>query len=151
MGIPDYVKVVDYGLVGVANVVNVLLLGIMLARPQRLRDVERTLGGVLVLLAIPAGLGGILNAIAGRPWWTILLPDLLMAFLLVELILDYVLERNFRHTSLLWPYLILCYISLWGMIGYSFSVSEVFGIVTLITYFLSLLATWYSHAKVGPG
>ena len=38
-----------------------------------------------------------------------------------------------------------------AMVGYSFLIKKSFGYVTLCTYFLGLLATWYSYAKVGHG
>ncbi|MBU7009941.1 MAG: hypothetical protein HXS46_04580 [Theionarchaea archaeon] len=86
-----------------------------------------------------------------REWWAIVLPSLLIVFLIVELILDYILKLDFRHTSLLWPYLLLYYVSLWGMIGYTFLIGTFYGGITLGTYFLNLLATWYSYSRVGHG
>jgi hypothetical protein len=61
------------------------------------------------------------------------------------------LKLDFRSTALLWPYLLVFYVALMGMIGYSFLIKKSFGYVTLCTYFLALLATWYSYAKVGHG
>jgi hypothetical protein len=69
----------------------------------------------------------------------------------VEFVLDYWLELDFRHSRLLGPYLLLYYLALMGMIGYSFQVGRVFGFVTLATYFLQLAATGYSYRKVGHG
>ena len=72
---------------------------------------------------------------------------------MVELLLDYVLEIDFRrtHTRLLGPYLALFYLGQMGLIGYAFVVQPVYGFVTLATYFLNLLATWYSYSRVGHG
>jgi hypothetical protein len=75
----------------------------------------------------------------------------MIAFLLLELLLDYVLQIPFRGTRLFWPYLALFYLSAWMMIGYSFLVDGVYGFITLITYFLSLGATAYSYSQVGHG
>jgi hypothetical protein len=74
-----------------------------------------------------------------------------VGFLILELILDYVLRLDFRHTRLLWPYLLVYYVALNAMIGYTFLVSEAFGFVTLATYLLGLLATWYSYSRVRHG
>jgi hypothetical protein len=109
------------------------------------------LGLGAVACAVPTSLAVLLNAAAGREWWTIVLPALFVGFLILELILDYVLRLDFRHTRLLWPYLLVYYVALNAMIGYTFLVSEAFGFVTLATYLLGLLATWYSYSRVRHG
>jgi hypothetical protein len=86
-----------------------------------------------------------------RKWWTIVLPGLLMIFCLVELLLDYVFKYPFRQTRWLGSYLLLFYLAQWGVIGYSFLVSPAYGIVTLLTYFISLGATISSYKRVGHG
>lgn len=144
-------QIIDLTLFAVANLVNVLMVGIFLSRPKGLKRVEKGLGIVLIVLAIPVTISILLNIAGKREWWSIVLPSLLVMFLIVELILDYILKLDFRHTSLLWPYLLLYYISLWGMIGYTFLIGKPYGFFTLITYFLNLLATWYSYSRVGHG
>jgi hypothetical protein len=37
------------------------------------------------------------------------------------------------------------------MIGYSFLTRELYGVITLVTYFLQLGATWYAYRRVGHG
>ncbi len=73
---------------------------------------------------------------------------LLILFFAIELLFDYILKLDFRNTALLWPYIVVYYLALMGMIGYSFSIGRPYGFITLGTYFLGLLATWYGHA--GP-
>ncbi len=144
-------RMVDTALFLIANLVNILLMGIFLSRPWGLRRLERILGLLSIALALPVSFAVVINALGGREWWTIALPSLLVAFLIVELILDYILRLPFRSSRLLGPYLLLYYLSLMGMIGYAFLVSEAYGFVTLATYLLNLLATWYSYSKVGHG
>jgi hypothetical protein len=86
-----------------------------------------------------------------REWWTIVLPSLLIAFLILEIILDYILQIDFRTTRLLGPYLLLYYLALFGMIGYSFQIGKKFGFVTLMTYFINQIVTFYSYFQVGHG
>jgi len=76
---------------------------------------------------------------------------LLILFLVIELLFDYILKLEFRKTALLWPYLTIFYVAEMAMIGYSFLIKKSYGFITLGTYLLSLLATWYSYAKVGHG
>ena len=144
-------KTVDAVLFVIANLVNLLMIGIFLSRPFGMKRLERTLGWVQIALAIPVTVCVVVNAAAGRGMWFFLLPSLLVVFLLVELVFDYILETGFRHTRWLGPYLLLYYLALMGMIGYNFLVSPVYGLITLVTYFLNLLATWYSYSRVGHG
>lgn len=144
-------RAVDNALFAIANLVNLLLIGIFLSRPFGLGGLERLLGWLFVGLALPVALCIIWNAMAKRGGWYVVLPSLLLVFMIVELVLDHILHFDFRNTGWLWPYLVLYYLSLMGMIGYSFLVSRTYGFITLVTYFLNLLATWYSYSRVGHG
>ena len=144
-------QTVDAAMFVIANLVNILMIGIFLSRPKGLKRLEYVLGLFLIALALPVGYVAVHNIAGKREWWTFVLPALLVLFLIVELVLDYVLKLEFRKTALLGPYLLLYYLSLMGMIGYSFLVSETFGFITLATYFVNLMATWYSYTRVGHG
>ncbi len=141
----------DIGVVIVANIINVLVIGIFLSRAVGKRSLEHTLGLVLVALALPLLFAAIRNLLTGREWWTVGLPSIMIVYLILELFLDYILKINFRHTPFLWPYLALFYLAFMMMIGYAFLTGRVYGYITLTTYFLGLLATWYSYSKVGHG
>jgi hypothetical protein len=134
-----------------ANLFNLFIFFIMLSRPFGLERLERVVGILNLLLVIPLTIAVILNFTAGRDWWTYVLPLVMIVFLIVELLLDYVLQIPFRETRMLWPYLALFYMSAWMMIGYTFLVSKPYGFITLVTYFISLAATAYSYSQVGHG
>ena len=144
-------RIIDIGIFTIANVVNLLLVGIFLSRPKGLKKLEHVFGLITVSMILPLGAAIILNMLGKRQWWTMVLPLILILFLKVELLVDYVMKWNFRKTRWLWPYLLLYYLALMAMIGYSFLIGKTYGFVTLGTYFLSLFATWYSYAKVGHG
>jgi hypothetical protein len=144
-------ETVDVALFLIANLVNLLIIGIMLSRPLGLKRLERALGLGAVACALPVSLAVVLNAVGGREWWAVVLPALLVAHLILELILDYVLKLDFRNTRLLWPYLLVYYVAVNAMIGYTFLVGTSYGAITLATYLLGLLATWYSYSRVGHG
>lgn len=144
-------RIIDLTVFIIANLVNILLVGIFLSRPSGLEKLEHILGLVVVALILPVGAVILLNALAKREWWTIVLPLLLALYLAIELLFDYILKLDFRSTALLWPYLAVFYVALMAMVSYSFLIKRSFGFITLITYFLSLMATWYSYAKVGHG
>lgn len=146
----DYRKV-DFGVVACANLMNLLMVIIFLSRAGGNPGVEKIAGYFVVALILPLSLATVFNYREKREWWTIYLPALMVLFLLVELFLDYILGLDFRYTVLLWPYLVLYYLSTWGMIGYAFPVNRTLGFLTLVTYFISLGATFYSYSKVGHG
>ena len=144
-------RIVDITLFVIANLVNLLMVGIFLARPKGLERVEFVLGIVVVAMALPVGAAVISNILGKREWWTTVLPLLLLLFLVIELLFDYILKIDFRSTALLWPYIIVYYLGLMGMVGYSFLIGKPYGFVTLGTYFLNLFATWYSFSTSGHG
>jgi hypothetical protein len=144
-------RIVDGGMAVSANVFNLLAVAVFLCRASGLRRAEWTLGIAIVALALPLVLGVSANLIAKREWWTVVLPTILIIYCVVELLFDYLLTLDFRQTALLWPYLALFYLGAMAMIGYSFLVSRAYGFTTLITYFLGLLAAWYSYSRVGHG
>jgi len=142
---------IDNLLVAIANLFNLLIVGIMLSRPGQKEKLERALGLIVVILTFPLLGGMFVNFYYQRPWWTIVLPGILIFFCFLEFLLDYVFKISFRQSRWLWGYLLFFYLAQWGMIGYGFGVNWIFGFVTLLTYFLSLAATAYSYAKVGHG
>jgi hypothetical protein len=144
-------QTVDTGLVIIANLANLLVTGIMLSRPFGLHQLERACGITLLVLGIPVIIATIFNAATGREWWRIALLVPLVVFLVMELFFDYILNLNFRETSLLIPYLIAFYLALIGMVGYTFSVGKPHGLITVVTYFVQLAATAYSYSQVGHG
>jgi hypothetical protein len=138
---------IDYTLFAIANLANLLTAGIFLSRTVGQQRTETILGLVFVSLALPATVAVVLNALERREWWTILLPATLIAFCIVELLLDYVFEIEFRKTGLRWPYIILYYVALISMVGYSFGIGKPYGFITLSTYMVNLGATGYAFSK----
>ena len=141
----------DFLMFVIANAVNLLMVMIFLARAQGKLQLERTIGIVLTVFILPVSAAIIFNAFNARAWWWVILPLPLVLFLLLEFVLDYLLKLPFRRTGLLVPYLVLYYLALLGLVGYSFAAARVFGFITLGTYFLNLITSWYSLSKVGHG
>jgi hypothetical protein len=144
-------SVVDNGMVVLANAFNLLVVAVFLARARKLQRLEWMLGLAIVLLALPTAAAVIANMLAGREWWTCLLPIFLLSYCVLEFLLDYVFKSDFRKTDFLYAYLAVFYLAALAMIGYSFGVQKLFGFITLGTYFLGLVAAWYSYKKVGHG
>lgn len=142
-------RTVDVAVVVLANMVNLLMVGVFVSRAADGSRLEYVLGLVLVATAVPLAAAVFVNAAWGREWWAVFFPLPLILFCVLELLLDYVLRVQFRDSALLWPYLGLYYLALLAMVGYAFATAKVFGFVTLATYFVNLWAAWYAHA--GPG
>jgi hypothetical protein len=142
-------QTIDLAVVTIANLYNLLMTAIFLSRPRGWKPFERGAGLVMVALALPLAAATSLNLAAGRGVWLVVLPLPLILHCIVELLLDYVLEIDFRrtHTRLLGPYLALYYLGQWGLIGYAFLAAPAAGFLTLVTYFLSLGGTRYAHVK----
>lgn len=88
-----------------------------------------------------------LNVLHLRACWAIVLPLPLILYCLVELELDYILKLDFRNTGLVWLYIFIFYLALWGMIGYAFLIGRTYDFISLATYFICLVATWYGHTQ----
>ena len=141
---------VDLTVFILANLMNIIMVVIFLSR---VAGVSRSsiVGVIWVGFIIVLSIVVVLNVKGRRKWWTIALPSLMIAFLILELILDYFLQTDFRNTRLLGPYLFLYYAAILGMIGYTFQIGKIYGFITLLTYFMNQIATFYSYFQVGHG
>jgi len=145
------IHIIDLSVFVIANLTNLLLAVMFLFRARGRPKFGSAFGWGAVVLGIPLLTAAVLNALGGHPWWTSVLPGLLVLYDAVEFLLDYVLKFDFRHSHWLGPYLGLYYLALMGMIGYTFLIGKSFGFVTLITYFINLAATAFSYARVQHG
>jgi hypothetical protein len=146
----DY-RILDLALFGMAVAINLLLAGMFLARVRGLGRLAQVLGWSSVALGLPVAAVAVVNLIGGREWWTVVLPALYVAYALLQLLLDGILKLDFRNSRLLGPYLLVHYVGLLALVGYSFSIGAVYGFVALGTYFLCLFATRYAYTRVGHG
>ncbi len=144
----DLYRSVDLTVFSLANLMNIIMVLVFLARASGMPRIN-TVGVIWVAFIVVLSIVVFLNVRGRRKWWTIVLPSLLIAFLILEIILDYILRIDFRSTRLLGPYLLLYYLALFGMIGYSFQIGKRFGFVTLVTYCINQIATFYSYFQVG--
>jgi hypothetical protein len=143
-------SIVDYGVIVAANLFNLIMVGIFYTRTRGVSH-PMIVGYIWVVLILFLVAVSINNLRAKRDWWFSVFPLLFTVFLVMEVVLDYILQHDFRNTGLLAPYLILYYLSSLGMIGYSFLADKKRGAVTLVTYFLSQIAAIYSYIQIGHG
>jgi hypothetical protein len=129
---------IDLIVVGMANLINIVMVALFAARMSGLPQVQRALGVVAMIMGFALGYIAFLNKKRKRDKWMTYLLIPIFLFFVVELILDYVLTLDFRNTALAGPYILLYYAGLWGLIGYSFKFDKKWGFVTLATYFANM-------------
>jgi hypothetical protein len=147
----ELVQKIDLVVVVIANLMNIIFSLIFLNRVFGCAEWEHGLGYGTLIMIFPLTFIALANLASGRGWAFWILPLVMAAFLVVEFVLDYWLQFNFRQTAWLGPYLLLYYLALFAMIGYAFLAGKPYGYITLITYFINLAATFFSYARIGHG
>jgi hypothetical protein len=139
---------VDFSLVILTNIVNVLVIGVVLSRAARKIQMERLMRLLLMVAILPVGAAIVINVIEDRPSWSTLLPVLFLLYLASEIVFFYILRRDVRGTRWFGFYLVIYYAGLLGMIGYAMKVGEILGFITLTTYFFNILASRFSFSRL---
>ena len=128
-----------------ANLINIFIAFLFLARMSDLTELENTLGIAVITIGFALGYIAYLNKKNCRDKWETYLLIPIFLFFIVELLLDYILNFDFRSTALVGPYILFYYVGLWGLIGYAFRFDKKWGLLTLATYFLNMLASVLQH------
>ena len=132
----------------IANVNNILLIGIFLARIYKYSKIEYWLGIIFILSIIPLTLMLLESFAFNREGLYYVQLILMMSFIVLELILDYLLKIDFRQNrSVLIPYVTLFYASFGGMIGIASHSGKQWTIITVITFLLMAAASLIMHFK----
>jgi hypothetical protein len=140
----DY-KEIDLIVVYMANLINVIMAILFVARISGLPRVEYVLGIVVMIMGFALGYIAFFNKKNKRNKWEVYLLIPIFLFFVVDLILDYILSFDFRSTAIVGPYILLYYVGLWGLIGYNFRFDRKWGFVTLATYFLNMILSILIH------
>ena len=143
-GSVNYRKI-DLTVVYLANLINILIASLFLARMSGLTEVENTLGIAVITMGFILGYIAYFNKKNRRDKWETYLLIPIFLFMVVELILDYILVMDFRSTIIVGPYILLYYIGAWGLIGYSFRFEKKWGFITLGTYFIMMILSIYPY------
>jgi hypothetical protein len=136
----------DWVLVITAIPFNLLIAGIFIAQKRGDLQLTRALGMLWLVLALP--LGGVLVDYwrAGRDPRTLLALGLVLFYMLVEFLLDYVLRVPFRDKPLLHiPYILLEYVALFCLIGLAFAVDRRWGYVVALCFWIVMGSLIYLY------
>jgi len=140
----DYRKT-DLTVVYLANLINVIMSFLFVARISALPKVEDVLGIVAMIMGFCLGYIAFMNRRNRRGKWETYLLIPIFLFFVVELVLDYILDFDFRSTAWAGPYVLFYYVGLWGLIGYAFRFDKKWGFLTLATYFLNMTLSVLQH------
>ncbi len=136
--------------VAAGSLANLAIAAMFVARVKR-PDRASPLGFLGTSMALPLAAASLVAWIEGMHPWDITLPLVFVAFAVIEIVVDVVVDFDVRSSRWLWPYLMSFYIAQWAVIGAAFRASEAGGAVVLVTYFVCLAATAYSYRRVGHG
>ena len=147
-GRSEYRKI-DLFVVYASNILNIAMALLFTARLSGLILVEKSIGVLVLSLGFALGCVAYSNKKNKRDKWEVYLLLPVFFFCIVELILDYILVMNWRRSTIVGPYLLLYYFSLWMLIGYSFRFEKKWGFITLATYMLNMSLSLYQYMILG--
>jgi hypothetical protein len=134
--------------IGAGVLANLLIAGMFVARVHA-PAWARAIGFAGTAMAIPLAIASVLALVDGAGAWAVVLPLVFVAFAVIEVLGDVVLEGGFRTSRWLGPYLASFYLAQWALVGAAFLASRTGGFVVLFTYFVCLAATFYAYRRVG--
>lgn len=136
---------VDLTVVYTANLINIVMALLFVARVYTSSQIEDILGIAAIIMGFGLGFIALVNWRNKRDKWEYYLLIPIFLFSIVELLLDYILTIDFRNTTLVGPYILFYYIGLWGLIGYAFRFEKKWGFLTLATYFVNMTLSVLQH------
>ena len=132
----------------VANINNIILTGIFLARIYKYPRIEYWLGILFLSSIIPLILMLINATETKREILYFIQLILILGFIVLEFILDYLFKIEFRQNqNIVIPYLFLFYASFGGMIGIASQAGKPWTVITIITFLLVTALSFIMHFK----
>ena len=134
----------------VANLINVLVIAVLIARLSNKPKIEYRLGIILTLSIVPLAYLFITAIGFKRPFLYFIQIGLMITYLVVELMLDYILKVDFRQNQrIVIPYIMLFFSGTGGMIGVASHAGKVWIIVTVISFLIMTILSIVQHYITG--
>jgi len=132
----------------VAVVIHVLLVAVFVARLGGKPAIEHWLGWLTIGTIVPLGYLFVTGIILFRPALYFVQIGLMIAFLIVELLLDYVYRVDFRRDlRIVIPYIILFFSGTGGMIGVAGLAGKTW-LYVAVTSFLIMMAVSFVQRRI---
>lgn len=134
---------------GIGLLNNLILISIFVVRKNKKIDIIKTVGKVYIALlgsiAVFAMIIGVYFQVDVR---FIVFLSIFLAYLILEIVFDYILKIDFRKDwKLLTPYLILYYAMNYGFVVMIWKVSLLKGILLLSLFIIQMIVNIISHKK----
>ncbi len=134
----------------VANLINVLVIAVFLSRLSDRPKIEHWFGIILILSIVPLIYLFITAIGFKRPLLYFIQISLMITYLVVELMLDYILKLDFRQNqSIVIPYIMLFFSGTGGMIGVASHAGKVWIIVTIISFLIMTILSFVQRYITG--
>lgn len=131
-------------------VIFLLCCSIFIVRIGNQEKTEYWLGIILLLIAIPLSVLLFTAKQYKRPPIYFLQIGLMIGFLILEFLLDYVFKLPFRETNWMTiSYVTLFFASTGGMIGVASQAGKVWSIITIILFFNMVALAFYQRSITG--
>lgn len=123
---------------------------IFIFRLSNLKILEYWIGLVFILTAIPLAYLLLSAKQYDRPSIYYIQIGIMIAFILTELLLDYILKMDFRNTRwLVITYVMLFFAGTGGMIGIASIAGRVYSIIAISLFLAMAILAFYQRAKTG--
>jgi hypothetical protein len=133
-----------------ANLINVLVITVFIARLNNKPKFEYWLGIALIVSLVPISYLFITAFGFKRPLLYFLQIGLMITYLVVELLLDYVLKVDFRQNQgIVLPYVMLFFAGTGGMIGVASHAGKVWTVVTVISFLIMGILAFVQRSITG--
>lgn len=136
----------DWAFVTCAIVFFYATTGVFISFARGHRGLLRSFGIVMLSLAIPLVIVLVNYIIVGQELWVIALLLLILFYLLLELLLDFVFHVEFRRRTVTHvPYIVIYYATSFSFVGIAFHLDEMLGWLVTISFWTALAGLVYSY------
>ena len=130
----------------IAILMNFLVIAIFILRKKGFEQLEHKIGYIVISCAIPLFIIILNYILIGKELWIIIYIIIMISFLMIEMVLDYILKIDFRtNLKIVVPYVIIYYIAFWGLLAISFVINLIAGFIVFGVFILNLISTIYAH------
>jgi len=130
----------------IAILMNFLVIAIFIVRKEGFEQLEHKIGYIVISCAIPLFIIILNYILIGKELWIIIYIIIMISFLMIEMVLDYILKIDFRtNLKIVVPYVIIYYIAFWGLLAISFVINLIAGFIVFGVFILNLISTIYAH------
>jgi len=130
----------------IAILMNFLVIAIFIVRKKGFEQLEHNIGYIVISCAIPLFIIMLNYILIGKELWIIIYIIIIISFLMIEMILDYILKIDFRtNLKIVVPYVIIYYVAFWGLLAISFVINLIAGFIVFGVFILNLISTIYAH------